>query len=139
MVREAAAGVVRDGRARLGEGEHAEGGRHLALTPANPAACALTVWPDYPTLCLGGDEGSCTELFGDEATRLRELRDLVEAVIAGRFSWRRRQVRRRFLFLRFGPTTQFVGTFDTPGGPWAFTREGLEPAGRAEHRTYEPY
>lgn len=137
VVREEAADVVGDGSGQLEEG-HDGGGTFIRLVPTNPAACALTVYPDYPTLCLGPEQHT-TEMFGPEETRLRELRQLVRAVIAGRYEWRHRQVTRRILFIRLGPYTQLVGTFHTDDGPWVFTRQGAEPRGAVEHRTYEPY
>jgi hypothetical protein len=140
VVREVAAEAVRLGAARLETGTHPGGGPYLEVTPTDPAACPMTVWAVEPTLCVGGDDGSCTELFGGDDARLADLRALVEAVIDGRFEWRRRQVRRGFLFFRLPATTQFVGTFHTPDGPWVFTREGAAESRRGvEHRTYQPY
>lgn len=137
VVREAAADVVEDGSARI---EHARdgGGDHLRLIPANPAACSLRIYPDYPTLCMG-PEGTTTEMSGPEDARLRELRQLVRAVIEGRYSWERRQITRRLFGFRLGAFTQLVGSFQTDDGPWVFTRQGAEPPGAVDSRTYEPY
>ncbi len=98
----------------------------------------MTVYPDYPTLCLGAEE-HCTEMFGSEELRLRELRQLIRAVIAGRYEWEHRQVALRFLGLTLGTYTKLIGTFHTDDGPWVFTRSGGEPVGAITRRTYEPY
>jgi hypothetical protein len=134
VVREASRDVVADGAARLEEGDDA-GGLFLRLDPVNPRAASITVYPDYPTLSMGPEKHT-TEMFGPEDVRLAELRRLVRAVIAGRYEWEHRQVRRRFFF---GTFTQLVGTFHTDAGPWVFTRQGAEPSGAVKRRTYEPY
>jgi len=136
VFRDVAGAAIADGVARLEEGE--DGGElFLRLVPLNPSACSLTIYPDYPTLCLGPDQ-HCTEMFGSEERRLRELPQLVEAVIEGRYEWRHRQVRHRLL--RFlPPYTQLVGTFHTTDGPWTFTRQGAEPAGAVDHHVCESY
>lgn len=136
-VRDASKDVVEEGLARLEE-EESVGGPFLRLQPLNPRAASLTVYPDYPTLEMGPEQYA-TEMFGPEDVRLAELRQLVRAVIAGRYEWEHRQVESRFLFLRLRPFTQLVGTFHTESGPWVFTREGGEPPGARERRTYEPY
>jgi hypothetical protein len=133
VTRDAARRVVDSGSATLEEGED-EGGHFLRLTPSSPRACELTVYADYPTLCMGPG-GSCTEMFGPEAQRLRELPQLVRAVIAGDFEWEHRQARFLWLF----PYTQLRGTFHTEEGPWTFTRQGKEPKGTVAHGSYEPY
>ena len=137
VVREASKDVVERGLAHLEEGDDA-GGLFLRLEPVNPRAASITVYPDYPTLSIG-PEGPTTEMFGSEETRLKELRQLVRAVIAGRYEWEHRQVPRRLLFMRFGTFTQLVGTFHTDAGPWVFTRQGAEPRGAVARVTYEPY
>jgi hypothetical protein len=136
-VREASADVIRDGVATLEEGEDG-GGRYLRLIPAAPVACEVTVYPDYPTLCLG-EEGHTTEMFGRQEDRLRELRGLIAAVIAGRYEWEHRQVTRRLLFVPLYRFTRLVGTFHTTDGPWTFTRQGSEPPGVVERRSYAAY
>lgn len=138
VARAACEDVVAAGAARVEEGKDDDGIALLRLVPANPRAASLTILADYPTLAMG-EEGHTTEMFGSEATRLRELARLIRAVIAGRYEWRHRQVTRRFLFWRFGPFTQLVGTFRTEDGPWVFTREGFEPPGTRDSGTYEPY
>ena len=136
-VREVAADVIRDRVATFEEGED-DGGRYLRLIPAAPDACEVTVYPDYPTLCLG-EEAHTTEMFGREADRLRELRELIAAVIAGRYEWEYRQVTRRLLSIPLYRFTRLVGTFHTTDGPWIFARQGSEPAGAVKHRSYAPY
>jgi hypothetical protein len=137
VVREASNDIVAEGMARLEEGDDA-GGVYLRLTPVNPRAAPITVYPDYPTLSIG-TEGHTTEMFGPQDVRLGELRQLIRAVIAGRYEWEQRQVPRRFLFLRLGTFTRLVGTFHTDTGPWVFTRQGAEPLGAVQRGTYEPY
>jgi hypothetical protein len=78
-------------------------------------------------------------MFGPEEDRLRELRELIAAVIAGRYEWEYRQVTRRLLFIPLYRFTRLVGTFHTADGPWIFTRQGSEPPGAVQHRTYAPY
>lgn len=138
VVREATKDVVEQGMARLEEGEHVVGGTFLRLEPVNPRAASITVFPDYPTLAMG-PEGHTTEMFGREDRRLEELRQLVRAVIAGRYEWEYRQVPRHFLLWKLGTVTRLVGTFHTDIGPWVFTRQGAEPLGAVERRTYESY
>lgn len=136
-VRASAAEVVAHGHATLEEGEDG-GGAFIRLVPASPEACEITVYLDYPTLCLG-PEGNCTEMFGPEEQRLRELPQLIQAVLAGRYEWEHRQVTRHILFIPLYRFTQLRGTFHTSEGPWTFTRSGSEPRGAVEHRRYEPY
>ncbi|MCA1678177.1 MAG: hypothetical protein LC777_04125, partial [Actinobacteria bacterium] len=73
---------------------------------------SVTVYPGYPTLAMG-QEGHTTEMSGSEQARLHELPQLIRAVIAGRYQWEHRQVRRRILFWRTRPFTQLVGTLNT--------------------------
>lgn len=134
--RAAAAEVVADGSARLEEGQDL-GGEYARLVPLNPRACEIKIYPDYPTLCMGPEQ-HCTEMFGSEEQRLRELPQLIRAVISGRYEWRHRQVRGRFLIFTYRHT-QLVGTFLTAEVPWVFTRQGVEPEGAVQHKTYEPY
>jgi hypothetical protein len=134
VFRETVAEVVAEGLARLEEGED-WGGEFVRLVPHNPRACEITAYLNYPTLCLGREQ-NCTELFGPEEERLSELRQLVRAVIAGRYEWRHRQVWRLFWPGRY---TELVGTFHTDTGPWTFTRMGSEPPAAVAHTTYEPY
>ncbi len=137
VVREASADVVEQGVATLEEGDDA-GWLFLRLKPLNPNAASLTVYPDYPTLSMG-PEGHTTEMFGSEDLRLKELRQLVRAVIDGRYEWEYRQVTRRLLFLPLWTFTQLVGTFRTDTGPLVYARQGGEPRGAVDYRTYEPY
>ena len=137
-VREAAADVLADRSARLVE-DVDDFGPVIRLIPRNPAACELMVYSDQPTLCLGA-ELHCTDLWALDEKNLGQLRQLVTAVIAGNYEWRHRQVlARRFLGFRKVRETQLVGTFRTEDGPWIFTRQGTQPAGAVQHRTYEPY
>jgi hypothetical protein len=133
---EAAQEAVNAGIASLEEGQDG-GGSYLRLTPHQPSACQITLYADYPTLCLGPEQ-HCTEMFGSEESRLRELRQLVQAVIEGRYEWEHRQVTKRVLFFRYR-YTELRGTFHTDEGPWVFTRMGGEPRGATQRRTYAPY
>lgn len=77
-------------------------------------------------------------MFGPREQRLRELPQLVKAVIGGRYEWEHRQVTKRLLL--FGTrSTELRGTFYTDAGPWVFTRVGGEPPGATQRRTYAPY
>lgn len=135
-VRDAAHDVIAEGLAHLEEGSDG-GGPYMRLVPSRPEACEVKVYPDYPTLCLGPEQHT-TEMFGPEGSRPRELRQLIKAVIDGRYEWEHRQVKRRFLFISYS-FTRLVGTFQTSDGPWVFTRQGMEPAGVTAHRSYAPY
>jgi len=136
-VREATAAVVADGIATLKEGT-AGGGRFLHLVPVRRGACDVKVYPPFPTLCLGPEQ-HCTELFGPEDVRMRDLQRLIKAVIDGRYSWEHRQVQRKVLFIPLYRFTRLIGTFDTPDGPWVFYRQGGQPREAVAHKTYEPY
>jgi hypothetical protein len=138
IVRDASQEVVTEGYAQLDAGTDSDGERFLLLQPTNPKAARLRIWPDYPTLEVG-EEMVTDEMFGSEDERLERLPQLIDAVIAGRFEWEYRQVRRRILFW-VDTFTQQVGTFHTPDGPSVFTRRGVGiPAGAVEHHTYAPY
>jgi hypothetical protein len=78
-------------------------------------------------------------MFGGHEDRLRELRELIAAVIAGRYEWEYRQVTRRLLLIPLYRFTRLVGSFHTTDGPWIFTRQGSEPAGVVKHQTYARY
>lgn len=136
-VRDAADDVIAEGVARLEEGSDG-GGPYVRLVPARQDACEIKVYPDYPTLCLGVEQHT-TEMFGPEKRRVHELRQLIEAVIEGGYEWEHRQVKRRLLFIPLYSFTRLIGTFQTSDGPWVFTRQGMQPRGAVEHRSYAPY
>jgi len=70
---------------------------------------------------------------------MRDLVLLIQAVIEGRYSWEHRQVQRKLLWIPLYKFTRLIGRFETPDGPWVFTRQGVEPPGAVAHKTYPPY
>ena len=93
VVKDVAAGALRVGGAGLVVNEEPTGGGTLVtfeLSPQNPSACAVVVQPDHEaqiSLFMGPDGTEATlELWDeDRAALLRTLRELLTAVVEGRY------------------------------------------------------
>jgi hypothetical protein len=80
-------------------------------------------------------------MFGSEEDRLRELPQLIRAVIDGRFEWRYVRSTWRVLLWCVRGLWKLEGTFHTEDGPWRFARYGVGvgPPRQGAAGTYESY
>jgi hypothetical protein len=109
----------------------------LALRPVNPAACPVEIAVDCRRIdLLVTEHGICHEIWDkDDERRLEELRECLQAVVAGRFEGNLK-IRPRRLF-----SHKYVGTFHTASGDITvvhYSRGSLDygPPGRT---VYQPY
>lgn len=119
VVKEVAAGALESGGAALVVNEEPTGSGTLVtlcLTPQNPSACAVVVQLDHEaqiSLFLGPDGTTATlELWDeDRAALLRTLKELLTAVVEGRYEQKVKVTGRK------NPRIAVKGVFALEDGP----------------------
>ena len=138
VVEDVAKETMEEGRARITV-ERSDGGWFISLIPANPRACAVSLTADYPPqidMFLGPEPTTASYEFWRDSwpENLTLLRDLLEAVIAGRYE-QTIDKRRRGLTV--------TGRFDLPAGEHTHSETGRAPEGLGSREPYvlhfEPY
>ena len=102
----------------------------LRLRPVDPGAAAVELRVEYGQIALDVGRSTWEIWQPDHGERLDRLRDLLIAVIEGRYVER---VERG----RVGP--KLIGTFETTHGREVFTRSGADDYGFIGETRYSPY
>lgn len=116
------------------------GGLLISLAPLNARACAVSLAADYPpqiVMFLGPEPTNVTYEFwrDDRPENLRRLRELLEAVVSGRYEQTIETHKRNHIGV--------TGRFDLPGGVHihsdATTAQGAVKPGETYTIRFEPY
>jgi hypothetical protein len=140
IVEDVAREAVEEGRARITL-EHSDGdGTFIRLVPANGRACSLSLLADYPPqidMFLGPEPTTASyELWkDDQLANLKHLRELLEAVVAGRYEQTIKTYKRNRI--------KVTGCFDLPSGEHTHsnateTSDAVKP-GETYTLRFEPY